>query len=218
MTKLWTSECSDLFSWLLQEQDFRKAASFQGDDNWNTDRFKDHPKDLKGNNDLLSLTRPDVINEIHRRYMEAGADIVETNTFSGTTVAQVICIAIFSSYSKSALYCFWKPWHKYRPITDWSTLSSKSITSQRSLPNSLLLRWCPLFTPMMIQLSIMVGCLVAGGKGDRAPPIRGRRHRPYQPHPFHISEGLLYRLYKATQQRRKRKRILSADTKISKSR
>jgi methionine synthase I (cobalamin-dependent) len=73
----------------FQEEDFRKSAKFCGDDNWNDDKFKDHPKDLKGNNDLLSLTRPDVINEIHRRYMEAGADIVETNTFSGTTVAQV---------------------------------------------------------------------------------------------------------------------------------
>ncbi|EKX44016.1 hypothetical protein GUITHDRAFT_159764 [Guillardia theta CCMP2712] len=51
-------------------------------------QFKDHPKELKGNNDLLSLTRPDVINEIHRRYFDAGADICETNTFSGTTVAQ----------------------------------------------------------------------------------------------------------------------------------
>ena len=73
----------------FQEEDFRKSAKFCGYDNWNDDKFKDHPKDLKGNNDLLSLTRPDVINEIHRRYMEAGADIVETNTFSGTTVAQV---------------------------------------------------------------------------------------------------------------------------------
>jgi 5-methyltetrahydrofolate--homocysteine methyltransferase len=51
-------------------------------------RFKDHPKDLQGNNDLLILTRPDVISEIHRQYLAAGADIIETNTFSSTTIAQ----------------------------------------------------------------------------------------------------------------------------------
>jgi 5-methyltetrahydrofolate--homocysteine methyltransferase len=51
-------------------------------------RFKDHPKDLRGNNDVLVLTRPDVIAEIHRQYLEAGSDIIETNTFSGTAVAQ----------------------------------------------------------------------------------------------------------------------------------
>ena len=50
--------------------------------------FKDHPRDLKGNNDVLVLTRPDVIGEIHRAYLEAGADIIETNSFSGTTIAQ----------------------------------------------------------------------------------------------------------------------------------
>lgn len=52
------------------------------------ERFKDHQHPLKGNNDLLSITRPDIIKEIHRLYFEAGADIVETNTFSGTTIAQ----------------------------------------------------------------------------------------------------------------------------------
>lgn len=52
------------------------------------DRFKDHPSDLKGNNDLLSLTQPDIITEIHRQYLEAGSDIIETNTFSATTIAQ----------------------------------------------------------------------------------------------------------------------------------
>ena len=50
--------------------------------------LEDHPKDLKGNHDLLVLTRPDVIEEIHRQYLEAGADLIETNTFSGTTIAQ----------------------------------------------------------------------------------------------------------------------------------
>ncbi len=51
-------------------------------------RFADWHRDLKGNNDLLSLTRPDIIADIHRQYLAAGADIVETNTFSSTTIAQ----------------------------------------------------------------------------------------------------------------------------------
>lgn len=51
-------------------------------------RFSDHHLDVKGNNDLLSLTRPDVIRGIHKAYLEAGADIVETNTFSSTAIAQ----------------------------------------------------------------------------------------------------------------------------------
>jgi 5-methyltetrahydrofolate--homocysteine methyltransferase len=51
-------------------------------------RFAEHPKDLKGNNDLLQLTRPEVILEIHEQYLRAGADIVETNTFSATSIAQ----------------------------------------------------------------------------------------------------------------------------------
>ncbi|MDX5321296.1 MAG: homocysteine S-methyltransferase family protein [Bacteroidota bacterium] len=60
----------------LEESDFRNDA------------LKDHPKPLKGNNDLLSITRPDVIKAIHMEYLEAGADIIETNTFSATTIAQ----------------------------------------------------------------------------------------------------------------------------------
>ena len=60
----------------LDEEDFRG------------DLFKEHGKDLKGNNDLLSLTRPDIISDIHKQYFEAGADIVETNTFSATRIAQ----------------------------------------------------------------------------------------------------------------------------------
>ena len=57
-------------------------ADFRGE------RFAEHPKDLRGNNDLLSLTRPEIIRDIHLAYLEAGADIVETNTFSGTSIAQ----------------------------------------------------------------------------------------------------------------------------------
>ncbi|MEP6972410.1 MAG: homocysteine S-methyltransferase family protein, partial [Betaproteobacteria bacterium] len=52
------------------------------------ERFKDFHKDVKGNNELLSLTRPDVIADIHASYLAAGADMVETNTFGATSVAQ----------------------------------------------------------------------------------------------------------------------------------
>jgi len=58
------------------------------DADYRGERFKDFPHDIKGNNDLLSLTRPDVILAIHKEYLDAGADILETNTFSGTWVAQ----------------------------------------------------------------------------------------------------------------------------------
>jgi 5-methyltetrahydrofolate--homocysteine methyltransferase len=60
----------------LEEEDFRG------------ERFKDHTHPVKGNNDLLALVRPDILKEIHCEYLEAGADILETNTFSGTTIAQ----------------------------------------------------------------------------------------------------------------------------------
>jgi len=60
----------------LSEADFRGT------------RFADHHKDVKGNNELLSLVRPDVIQEIHEQYLAAGADVIETNTFGATTVAQ----------------------------------------------------------------------------------------------------------------------------------
>ena len=52
------------------------------------ERFADHPIDVRGNNDLLSLTRPDVVREIHKAYLEAGADLIETNTFGATSIAQ----------------------------------------------------------------------------------------------------------------------------------
>ncbi|OXA83638.1 methionine synthase [Flavobacterium columnare] len=58
----------------FEEEDFRG------------ERFKDFPHPLKGNNDLLSLTQPEAVKEVHRLYFQAGADIVETNTFSGTTI------------------------------------------------------------------------------------------------------------------------------------
>jgi 5-methyltetrahydrofolate--homocysteine methyltransferase len=60
----------------LEEKDYRG------------ERFKDWHKDVKGNNDLLSITQPQIVEEIHRQYLEAGADIIETNTFSSTSIAQ----------------------------------------------------------------------------------------------------------------------------------
>jgi 5-methyltetrahydrofolate--homocysteine methyltransferase len=65
---------------MLQRYNFTEE-DFRGE------RFKDFPISLKGNNDLLSITQPEAIKEVHRKYFEAGADIIETNTFSGTTIA-----------------------------------------------------------------------------------------------------------------------------------
>jgi 5-methyltetrahydrofolate--homocysteine methyltransferase len=59
-----------------------------GEADYRGTRFLDHPKDLKGNNELLQFTRPDVIREIHEQYLAAGADLIETNTFGATRVAQ----------------------------------------------------------------------------------------------------------------------------------
>lgn len=59
-----------------------------GEEDFRTPALQQHPKPLKGNNDLLSLSRPDVIKAIHQAYLDAGADIIETNTFSGTSIAQ----------------------------------------------------------------------------------------------------------------------------------
>jgi 5-methyltetrahydrofolate--homocysteine methyltransferase len=60
----------------LQEEDFRG------------ERYANHSHELKGNNDILVITRPDVIEDIHMQYLNAGADIIETNTFNGTTISQ----------------------------------------------------------------------------------------------------------------------------------
>ena len=60
----------------LEEEDYR------------VEKFKDHPKPLKGNFDVLSITQPLVLKEIHKAYLDAGADIILTNTFSGSSVAQ----------------------------------------------------------------------------------------------------------------------------------
>jgi methionine synthase I (cobalamin-dependent) len=60
----------------LQEEDFRG------------ERYANHGHELKGNNDVLVITRPDIIEEIHTAYLEGGADIIETNTFNGTSISQ----------------------------------------------------------------------------------------------------------------------------------
>ena len=63
-----------------------QAYKFEEED-YRGERFKDYPTPLKGNNDLLSLTQPEAIRTIHGKYLAAGADIIETNTFSGTSIA-----------------------------------------------------------------------------------------------------------------------------------
>ncbi|CAN5889908.1 homocysteine S-methyltransferase family protein [soil metagenome] len=65
---------------------FQKRKLDEAD--YRAERFKDHPGQLKGNNDILCLTRPDIVGDLHDQYYAAGADISETNTFSATTIAQ----------------------------------------------------------------------------------------------------------------------------------
>ncbi len=66
---------------LIQEYKFTQA-------DYHGEQFKDFPRDLKGNNDILSLTKPEIIKEIHTKYLEAGADILLTNTFNATSISQ----------------------------------------------------------------------------------------------------------------------------------
>ena len=63
------------------------------EDDYRGERYAKHEHELKGNNDLLVITRPDVVKEIHHAYLNAGADILETNTFNGTCISQVISSA-----------------------------------------------------------------------------------------------------------------------------
>ena len=87
-----TSPLHQIFSERILVLDGAMGSLIQGyglkEEDYRTGYFEDHPSDLKGNHDLLVLTRPDVIREIHELYLEAGADVIETNTFSGTTIAQ----------------------------------------------------------------------------------------------------------------------------------
>ena len=64
------------------QRDLPDEAGYRGE------RFEDWPSDVQGNNDLLTLTQPEIIAGIHREYLEAGADIIETNTFSATAVSK----------------------------------------------------------------------------------------------------------------------------------
>ena len=66
---------------MIQDEQLNEAE-FRGE------LFRDHPLDLKGNNDLLVLTKPELIERIHLDFLEAGADIIETNTFSSTSISQ----------------------------------------------------------------------------------------------------------------------------------
>ncbi|MCX8211480.1 MAG: methionine synthase [Lewinella sp.] len=87
-----TASLRQIFSERILVLDGAMGSLIQGyglkEEDYRTGYFEDHPSDLKGNHDLLVLTRPDVIREIHELYLEAGADVIETNTFSGTTIAQ----------------------------------------------------------------------------------------------------------------------------------
>src|SRR5215467_5515140 len=61
--------------------------TFKLDESGYRGQFKDHPAELKGNNDLLNLTQPDIIRTIHRQYLRAGSDIIETNTFNANAIS-----------------------------------------------------------------------------------------------------------------------------------
>ena len=59
-----------------------------GEEDYRGEEFKDHSSDLKGNNDILCITKPEVIREIHLAYLNSGADLIETNTFNATSISQ----------------------------------------------------------------------------------------------------------------------------------
>ena len=87
-----TSELVALLAQRIMIMDGAMGSMIQrfqlGEGDFRGERFKDHAIDLKGNSDLLCLTRPDVIGSIHRQYLDAGADIIETNTFTATSISQ----------------------------------------------------------------------------------------------------------------------------------
>ena len=78
------------------------------EDDYRGERYAKHEHELKGNNDLLVITRPDLVKEIHHAYLDAGADILETNTFNGTCISQV------GIYYESADFFFAK--HPHRAV------------------------------------------------------------------------------------------------------
>ena len=85
-----------------------------GEADFRGERFADHPGSLQGNNDLLVLTRPDVIREIHEGYLDAGADIVETNTFNATSIALAAGFVVFATSS-------------FQPVVNFGLLSAMVI-------------------------------------------------------------------------------------------
>ena len=72
----WMAHGTMIQSYNLNEKDYRG------------EEFSNHTMDLKGNNDILSLVRPDIINDIHMAYLNSGADLIETNTFNSTSISQ----------------------------------------------------------------------------------------------------------------------------------
>ena len=74
-----------------------------GESQYRGERFKDFHKDIKGNNELLSLTRPDIITDVHERYLAAGADMVETNTFGANAIAQASRASLGTSANRSSI-------------------------------------------------------------------------------------------------------------------
>ena len=125
------------------------------------ERFKDWPCDLKGNNDLLSLTQPKIIGDIHRAYLEAGADIVETNTFNSTAIsmadyqqealvyelnyesaklARAACNAYATPDKPRFVAGVLGPTNRTASISPGSMRSGATSTSSNTMPSALL-RW-----------------------------------------------------------------------------
>ena len=75
------------------------------EDDYRGERYAKHEHELKGNNDLLVITRPDLVKEIHHAYLDAGADILETNTFNGTCISQVTAVSVKGLCTKHRCFC-----------------------------------------------------------------------------------------------------------------
>jgi 5-methyltetrahydrofolate--homocysteine methyltransferase len=92
MTETTTTYLRTLLKERMLLMDGAMGTSIQGyklqEDDFRGDRFANHPNSLQGNNDIISLTRPELIEEIHRQFLRAGADIIETNTFNSTSISQ----------------------------------------------------------------------------------------------------------------------------------
>ena len=106
------------------------------------ERFKDWASDVKGNNDLLSITRPDIIRAIHLEYLEAGADIIETNTFSSTAIAQADYNMQSLAYelnvasakvARQAIEEFSKLKRKHQSTVKTSTANRRSIGHEKTV-------------------------------------------------------------------------------------